>query len=378
MTNNKIWQANLRAESRSNNNEEAPFVLVIEDPKRGDFANVLALGQLISERLGGTLKVKRLKFRGTMLLPLLRLAIWIASRTGISRVLRPHVQLAFFRGDYVGDAKPIAVVSTLGRGEAQGAFVRAFWGAPAIHLGSTKRLSARYFSAVVTHAGDAAKVNEIPLFVAPTRVRLRPTMEQERTSEPKTTKICLLLGGDARGVASYNITFWSRCIKAAIKTAGRFSAQLTVSTSPRSGALVEAVVDEAIQSEPQLAIDFINFGRGDRRDIVCEIISADAVLVTAESISMMSDAIAAGARVVALYDAELPKSERIQKFLSCHQTAGRLRLQDLSDWDGEWLDLSTPRPLSTCWTESLWPALEQVFSTGENRDRNPHANVSIR
>lgn len=342
------------------NSDTDRVVFVIEDRKSGDFANVLALGQLISDRLDARVEIKRLTPRGKLLLPLLQAAMRVSRRGRAGGGLRRHAT-DVFQGPHVGDTRPVAVVSTLGRGEAQGAFVSSLWEAPSIHLGTPKRLPTTCFSAIVTHAGEAPKGSEIPLSVSPTRVKLRQRSEEERRAS-NITKVCLLLGGDARGVAHYEMRFWSRCIDAAIQTAKAYGAALTVSTSPRSGPVVESVVETAVTGAELPDSTLILYGRGDRRDIAPEVVSADVVLVTTESVSMVSDALASGARVVGLYDFDLPTSDRVRSFLGCHNAAKTLRLEDLSEWSGGPLSFSGITPLETCWSETLWLALQPVLA----------------
>ena len=338
-----------------------PVVLVIEDANRGDFANVLALGQLIADRLDACVEVKRLKLRANVLIPLQRLAMSACPGGRAGGSLRRTLQRVFFSGEYVGDVRPLAVVSTLGRGEAQGAFVSAFWHVPASHLGSPKRLPANCFAIVIAHPGSVPKPTEVALPVAPTRMKLRPRtggMPQQRIA-----RLCLLLGGDAPGVARYEMHFWSRSIEAAIATAATHGAALTVSTSPRSGAAVEDLVEAALASASLPGgTELYLYGRGDRRDIYPEIRAADVVLVTAESVSMLSDGIASGARTVGLYDTALPTSAWIHSFLERHRAEATLRLQDMAKWTGGPLDLTGITPLTTCWSDTVWPALAPAFA----------------
>jgi mitochondrial fission protein ELM1 len=334
-------------------------VFVVEDPKRGDFANVLAIGDLIASRLQAQIAVKRIAPRAKFLLPLLQAMLRAASRYPAlrRRAVRRLLQTMLFNGAYAGDAAPLAIVSTLGRGEAQGAFLASFWDAPCIHLGSPKRLASRHFAAVIAHAGDPPRPGEIALPIAPTRMRLPGGPQQGAAIR----HVLLLLGGDAAGVARYRSSFWERCVAIAARTADACQARLTLSTSPRTGAAVE---DRIARACAQLAAPpgQIFYGRGDRSDLALHLADADLALVTAESVSMISDAIASGARVIALYDGELPGSERVRAFLRQQAAAGRLKLIDAGAWRGAPLCAAGLRPLSECWSDLLWRRLAAVLA----------------
>ncbi len=336
-------------------------IIVIEDPKRGDFANVLAIGNLLSEKLHARVEIAPLHLRGNIVVPLVKTVLAAVSRFPFLRTppVRRTLQRLLFSGHFVGEGRPITVVSTLGRGEAQGAFLGCFLQIPAIHLGTPKRISRRFFSAAIAHPGDRAQGAEVAIAVAPTRVRL--SSHGGKMSDTKIRKICLLLGGNAQSVIRYEDGFWQRCLAATIATAIEHGASLTVSTSPRTGAAGETIIAQTLSHETGPDYELFLFGRGDRRDIVPEIASADAVFVTAESISMVSDAVASGARVLALHDGQMPTSKRVTSFLNHLAAAGLLRIVDLSAWDGTPLSVEGVVPLRTCWSKTLWDGLAPVL-----------------
>jgi uncharacterized protein len=341
-----------------------PRIIVVEDPKRGDFANVLAIGNLVAEHLGVPVEVAPLHLRANFLLPLVKVSLAAGRQLPIMRTrpAREFMQRILFRGDFAGGERPLAVISTLGRGEAQGAFLGCHLGVPAIHLGTPKRIARDYFAAVITHPGDQPQGGEIAVAVVPTRVRLsRPAAGQN------IGKICLLLGGNARSVMTYDESFWRRALGGALATAAAHGAMLVVSTSPRTGAAAEAIVEEVLATSKPDRSELFLYGRGDRRDIVPEIASADAILVTAESISMVSDAVASGKPVLALHDGQMPASQRVRGFLTQLSEAGLVRIVDLSGWNGEALSLDGVRPLRRCWTETLWEKLAPVLGWGASQ-----------
>jgi len=343
-------------------NLENKCVFVVKDPKQGDFQNVLALGGAIAKNLDVPLEVVDLQCR--LRLPTFLLKTLLAGGqgrvTGATRVHRA-MQSLFFRGEIPADLKPVAVVSTLGRGETQGAFIGRVWQVPAIHLGRPKRVPREFFSAVIAHPGDEAAVSDFALPIAPTR--MTALSRDRRGDGAAIERVCLLLGGNARGVIDYEESFWKRCLDVATATASAHQARLSVITSPRTGRAAETSIEDTARQNPAIIDRLILFGQGKQQDIAPEITASDVIFVTAESISMMSDALASGARVVAVHNGQLPQSSRVQSFLTQHAEQKTLRILDLSQWDGTVPPLGDIEPFETSWSELFWSHVRPLFES---------------
>ncbi len=342
-------------------NSENRCVFVVKDPKQGDFQNVLALGGAIARNLDVPLEVVDLQCR--VRLPAFLLNNMLAHSKGrAAGATRAHraMQSLLFKGEVPAGLKPVAVVSTLGRGETQGAFIGRVWQVPAIHLGRPKRVPREFFSAVIAHPGDDAAASDFALPIAPTR--MTASSRNRRGDGTTIERVCLLLGGDARGVIDYEESFWRRCLDVATATASAHQARLSVITSPRTGRAVETSIEEAARQHPAIIDSLILFGQGTRQDIAPEITASDVTFVTAESISMMSDALASGARVVAVHNGQLPKSARVQSFLMQHAEQKTLRILDLSLWDGTVPPLCDIEPLETSWSDLFWGHVRPMFA----------------
>lgn len=336
-------------------------VVVISDPKRGDFQNALALGQALSRKIGVPVKVIELRCRSRILSAPLNVILSLGrqSRLLASGRARRVLETIFFRGTLPTEFDPVAVVSTLGRGEAQGAFVAGFWGVPAIHLGRPKRIRREFFSFVVAHAGDDDDAADLTLPIAPTRIT--PSAGKKSSGTANVERICLLLGGNARGVIEYEDSFWPRCVHVGRATAQAHQAQISIVTAPRTGPDAERLIQEAAARSGNSVGTMILFGQNANTDIAPEISRSDVIFVTAESISMMSDAIASGARVIAVHNGQLPSSSRVQSFLTHHTEQKTLRILDLSKWDGTVAPLGDIKPFEKSWSEILWNDVSALF-----------------
>jgi len=337
-------------------------VFVVSDPKLGDFQNVLALGRVLSGKIGVPVEVVDLRCRSHILSGLLNVVL---SRLGKSKLLssaraRRVLRTFFFQGRLPSQVDPIAVVSTLGRGEAQGAFIARFWHVPGIHLGRPKRMRRDFFAFVVAHPGDEDDTADLTLPIAPTRIT---RSAGKKYGDRNIARICLLLGGNARGVMEYEDSFWPRCVEAARVTAKAHEAQVSIITAPRTGADAEKLIQEAAARSGSVIDTMILFGQGANGDIAPEISRCDVIIVTAESISMMSDALASGARVVAVHNGQLPQSSRVKSFLMQHAEQKTLRILDLSLWDGTAPPLGDIEPLEISWPEMFWNNVRPLFET---------------
>ncbi len=338
-------------------------VLVLKNDLAGDFANVLALGDALARRMRCDVDLIEAKLRVNLLLP----GIWtiLALRSRAAAAPDPgqgwRVWRLMFSGRAPGKDRYAAVVSTLGSGEAPAAFVASFWGAPALHLGAPKRLPRRHFSAIVAHPGQAPRPGDIVLPIAPT---LAST--QGRGSGPADGQPIFgaLIGGNTREIV-YSDAFPRNFVRMAAHEALRRGAKLNISTSPRSGLAVEALVERAADEQAFLLNRMIPYGRG-RGGFLDLLGQCHVVFVTAESVSMISDALASGARVVAVYERNLPRSGRIWEFLSVQSASGRLKLLDLTSWrPDDDLRLDEIEPLEDSWSDALWEQLGPAFRAND-------------
>jgi len=342
-------------------------VFVVSDPKRGDFQNVLALGQAISRETAVPVEVVNLRCRTHILSALLNVILSRARQSGLlaSGRARRVLQAIFFKGTLPSEADPVAVVSTLGRGEAQGAFVAQFWRVPGIHLGRPKRMRRDFFAFVVAHPGDEDDSADLTLPIAPTRITRSAAKKPPDNRD--VDRICLLLGGDARGVMAYEDSFWPRCVDLGRVTAQAHQAQIAIITAPRTGPDAEKLILEAATRTGNAIDKMILYGEGANADIAPEVSRCDVIIVTAESISMMSDAIASGARVVAVHNGTWPHSDRVRRFLEHHSAMGTMRVVDLSNWNGTVPPLGCIEPLETSWSELFWSHVRLLFESSSQQ-----------
>ena len=317
-------------------------ILVVRARHLGDFNNALGIASALAERSNASVKVIEPVLRANVLIPLVRLTIALG-RAARQRLAWQMAQV-LFRG-YAPDVENVAcVVSTLGRGEPAGALIAALHNTISVHLGTPKRLPRRFFDVVIAHQGMAPLPGEISLPISPTRQRL--------SRSPKDALV-IALGGNAEGV-KYEQEFWRRFIESSINLAMRENLTPLATTSPRTSEAAARELQEQWRARNLPNTDLQPY-RPDSAAFSSLISRARVFCVSAESVSMISDGIAAGAKTVAAHWGELPKSDRISHFIRTQVSAGRIGLWDIAD--GTMPSIGDIRPLEICWSEIFWGQL---------------------
>ena len=335
---------------------QALKVLHLRHYLKGDDANAQGIAYAVAGRLNGTVESIDCHLRTNALVPVVRKLIkWRRGRPHPNYDLGLRLWPWLFAGRPPGASSYAAVVSTLGRGEVPAAYISSFWRAPAIHLGSPKRMREGDLTAAVTHQGHEAKPGEIVLPIAPTRILRSPQYAPHRRC------VTVLAGGNAEGVV-YSNQFWRSFISQGLAFADEENQESFVVTSPRTGS-AERTIEASARELGLPPQSVVLYGRPSARSYAEILHSSSTVFVTAESVSMISDAIAAGARVVAAFERELPRSDRIRRFLEQQKSCRRITLVDLSDESRAVPDLTGMETLSCCWSDVLWEQLKFHFNT---------------
>ena len=334
--------------------QSEPVVLHLKHHLKGDDANAFGIALALADRLGGRVVSLECGLRTTALVPVVR--AMLRRRRGGAAGRDLSAGMRWWSVLFDGEKPPVgpvsAVVSTLGRGETPAAYISSYWGVPAIHLGSPKRMTQRELAIILTHQGQSPNPGEIVLPISPTRI-------VRRAAKPVRKDLVLVLaGGDAEGI-SYSEPFWSNLIGHANAVAQSMAQGLAVITSPRTGDAEKHI--EATARDLGLPQEcLVLYGRPAKRAYP-ELLSAAAVVfVTAESVSMISDAVAAGAKVVAVHQGELPRSDRIRRFIGEQLSYRHIGLLDLSQPDPA-SDFSNIEPLESCWSDLFWEQVRSHF-----------------
>lgn len=322
-------------------------IVVLHCKHRGDFNNILGIARAISEKSGSRIQVVDIAVRANLLIP--------AALRLLRREPHPLRRWAkfFFAGAKSLPLKDVRyVVSTLGKGEPAAIFAARLTGARTVHLGHPKRVPADQFDLIIAHQGHGAQGHELTLPVSPSQIRLadyRPHAEREA--------LLLAVGGATKEFMP-PLQFWTMLGVRSAQWAAVRQSKFHFTTSPRTGDRLEKEIVDALRNSGNHASVATIYGRGETSSLAEHLLCAGTVVVSAESVSMISEGIASGAIVVAAYWRELPSAERLREFLLAQHNAGRLALWDLSKMQDP--DLANVAPLRSCWSETLWSALSSA------------------
>ncbi len=337
-------------------------VLVINHYLRGDLNNAIGIARAIARPARSDIEIVHAKLRSNILLPLLRYDV-----TKIRRLREADAKTEFrrkwrfyFHGSWPAAKNVSAVVSTLGRGEAPGAFLALALNVPAIHLGSPKRMRHEDFALIVAHQGIPAGVGEVELPVSPSQL-LREEVDDagERYLRGKSRdqkRFALLIGGDTRGL-QYSEHYWRSLLGGIKRLSENLNAVWLITTSPRTSRHVEELLEQLNCKVPEMIERLVIFNRNPEPALAEILGASDGIFVTAESVSMISDAIANGKAAVAITEDGLPTHPRVREFLDRQQKAKRLIIVDADRLGETQIDFDQLRTFSRCWSEYLQVAL---------------------
>ncbi|GLK75018.1 hypothetical protein GCM10008171_02720 [Methylopila jiangsuensis] len=320
----------------------------------------------ISARTPATVETAPLRLRRSLARPLAAQALR-RGRLDPGALGADALARALFAGT-TEDMSPDVAVTALGRSEFAGALLRR-QGAFAIHIGAPIHLPARMFDLLILSEDEAAPdgAPHVRLPIAPT-----PVLRAGMGAAVDEGLWCALIGGDTEGYG-YTDDDWGRIAHGLDRLAARSGARLLLSTSRRTGARGEARLKAALAGSPTLA-EAVWHAEAPRPVVGDWLGRAGVAFCTADSRSMIADAIAAGRPVYALGPGRAAPEPRHAAYLARQEAARRLRRVAPGELHGvdvardvqEWF-----RPLTACWSE---PLLDALFANGAFRARLAQAD----
>jgi uncharacterized protein len=220
--------------------------------------------------------------------------------------------------------RPDLVTGAGGRTQFLTAALAARFGVPSLFAGLPRHMDGRRFTAVLCPYPVPGLPNLIELEVPLSDLEPAAALAAGAALAPDGPVWTLLAGGDGGGYR-YAPGEWQALARALAERAAAAGARLCVATSRRTGAVAEAALAAAFP-DPLRAVWW---GRGDRAPILPLIGAATLVFVTADSASMIGEAVAAGRPVVALAPAEAAPAARHRAVLDGLAARGRLRVLPL-------------------------------------------------
>lgn len=293
-----------------------------------------------------------LRSRNRLLFPLLRAAIWIKRNLPPNSRIGRLITTCTLKNVPNSVRDEDVIVSKTAPFEWPSMLLAAGTRAKTIHLGAPRRFDADSFSYIVSTPSTPCQNAKIQLDVLPTPP-LHNSSEKPRHT-PDVTRWTLLIGGNARGY-NYGPNFWQRMGQFIKQTARENNIEWQITSSPRTGADTESRLDEALRSEKDGQIEAYWWTRHNERKSVSHLLeNSDAVFVTEDSASMVSEAANSGLPTIILVPTNRdynPQTQPLAQHLSNKRAAIVLDIEQLEFLHvTNWIQ-HAHQPLKQRWSE---------------------------
>ncbi len=245
----------------------------------------------------------------------------------------PHIGTVFYDSGMLGSetTRPDLIVSAGGNTSFLNVALARKWSVPNIFLGSGRRLHSSEFSAHLT-LEPTGQSHNIVMDLVPTATNPSEPAEnggalrdrlQLKNRQPLYS---LVVGGDGAGY-SFDETTWSQIGGLVEGLSRRDNCRWLVTTSRRTGCAGEQLLKKALPVS--LLADSVWWSESPRKVMNSYLDASDAVFVTADSMTMISEAIASQKPTTVLKPADGKPPERYHKALERFELAGYCKLWTL-------------------------------------------------
>jgi len=268
-------------------------ILVLSDGRPGHYNQSLAVAEALSQREDAEVTVVEVEVKKSAKYLLRMLLNTPLGKKWLAKWMRPE-RIGWFYEGYTYEGKPDVVISSGKDTSMLNALLGLLYGAKTLFVGNPKKLDHRLFTAVLTVL-DLGFDNQILLDVAPTLPYTGDinTFCNEHGLDPNAIYYVLLIGGDGSGYV-YSDAEYDALID--LVNSSPDDVKWLVTTSRRTPVEMEV----KMQKQMKTAM-FVAYNQKPQKVIGAFLVLSDVVFVTEESASMVSEAVASGKRVVALY-----------------------------------------------------------------------------
>jgi mitochondrial fission protein ELM1 len=271
----------------------------------------------------------------------------------------------FYQFDHLPSPDFDFIVSAGGKTGGINAWLAKSWNLPNIYCASLRRFEGSLFSAVLSINPDFKHSGLIFSELAPcnfTGSGSGDAFLAERGLQRPEKIWTVLLGGDGSGYrySGADVTEWIEGICVAARKSG---AQLLLTTSRRTGAKHEQLIEELISQYPDLILYSVFYGKAPEKVMADYLDLADLVFVGEESSSMISEAVASQKPVFAVYAGTPDPGPEYQAFLKNLKRKHRiysLPIHQLAAFDVE-VHMASFRLLEQHPVDSIAAQIETIF-----------------
>lgn len=313
-------------------------ILVIDEGSPGHLSQSRGLAQALAARMDGEVVVHSVRFTLCgFFRPWLKLITRFSRRAVPGWILR----LAYDGAEKFDDIQAHIIVTSGGRGLYMATALSRKLGAPLVFCGDPAPLPAAWCDVILSPLPirDHARVIQTELLVTemtPGGVAGRGDFYRKACVAAGGERVgVLLVGGDSRS-HRYSDEDWA-ALAAGINRLGTQGWRWLISTSRRTPRAAERLLRERI--DPSIVLTAVWWHQRQERVMLDYLGAADALFVTQDSLSMLSEAIAAGKPTFSLVPDETHPSTFIETVIARQEKARRLRRVRIAD-----LQKTTPDP----------------------------------
>lgn len=297
-------------------------IIALSDGRPGHFSATAGMLEALAALTAAEVVRLEVRLRAKALRPLLATALRLVARLPAGRragAARRALALGY-RADRPWPARAEAVVSTGGDTLYANALLARATGARNLFCGSLRGVDPGEFTRVVTNR-SADDPHAIPTAVVlETAPMPKPPPRPAPAGADRPPLVAVLVGGDGGGYA-WREADW-RALAATLEAADRAGLRLLLTTSRRTTPAAEALLAEAAAGWRHLE-RAVFWHRRPEKTVADFLARADLILVTADSATMITEAVLAGRPVLLLAPAEARPPARYRRFLDQLVADGR-------------------------------------------------------
>ena len=204
-----------------------------------------------------------------------------------------------------GEAKPDLIISSGGRSVFAARSLSVKHGIPFVFLGERKPYPPDWFHTVFTPSSLETSQNDLRMDVIPTKIT--PSIVKEAAANwaerPSGRLWTMLIGGSSRS-HDFKDSDWEKLAAGMIEQSRREGIRWLVTTSRRTGMELEARIRGLLP--PDIVADAVWWCHQPEKRFAAYLGAAESIWVTQDSVSMVTEAVAAGKPVVVVYPKNTP------------------------------------------------------------------------
>lgn len=309
-------------------------VWIVSDGNPGHYNQSLAIAEAVREAHGWDLcwVTVRPRYRGFLRPLVYRLVNASGDRLGLRAARR------LFRHHGIPDSPPSLVISSGGTTAVFNVLVAGEFGCPNVFLGRPPLRFDRFSRILLSEEeggeANAARLPFLPTPVTPPLAETAGATLREELGAAEERLWSMLIGGCSRS-HRYEDDDWRALAAGMNQLAMRYGGRWLVTSSRRTGEAAEAILQREL--DPACVAEATWWQNRPRPVVPAYLGASDAAFCTQDSLTMLTDAMAASRPVFALYPKRVEfdgGGGMFEDYLARHEAAGRIRRVPIDELGG--------------------------------------------